>query len=45
MKNQTIFELYADDNRSKHSSNPMNILKPEKKYETLQQVHFHGCCY
>ena len=31
MKNQTIFELYTDDNKSKYSSNPMNILKPEKK--------------
>ena len=26
MKNQTIFELYTDDNKSKYSSNPMNIL-------------------
>ena len=31
MKNQTIFELYAGDNKSKYSSNPMNILKSEKK--------------
>ena len=31
MKNQTIFELYADDNKSKYSSNPMNILKSQKK--------------
>ena len=31
MKNQTIFELYTDDNKSKYSSNPMNILKSEKK--------------
>ena len=31
MKNQTIFELNADDNKSKYSSNPMNILKPTKK--------------
>ena len=31
MQNQTIFELYADDNKSKYSSNPMNILKSEKK--------------
>ena len=27
MKNQTIFELYTGDNKSKYSSNPMNILK------------------
>ena len=31
MKNQTIFELYTDDNKSKYSSNPMNILKSSKK--------------
>ena len=31
MQNQTIFELYTDDNKSKYSSNPMNILKSEKK--------------
>ena len=31
MKNQTIFELYTDDNKSKYSSNPMNILKSAKK--------------
>ena len=42
MKNQTKFELYTDDNKSKYSSNPMNILKSTKKYETLQQVHFHA---
>ena len=26
MKNQTIFELYTDDNKSKYSSNPKDIL-------------------
>ena len=31
MKNQIIFELYTDDNKSKYSSNPMNILKSAKK--------------
>ena len=31
MQNQTIFELYTDDNKSKYSSNPMNILKSAKK--------------
>ena len=36
MKNQTIFELYTDDNKSKYSSNPKDILKSEKKnYEKL----------
>ena len=46
MKNQTIFELYTDDKKSKYSSNPMNILKSsKKKYETLYQVHFHSCYY
>ena len=28
MKNQTIFELYTDDNKSKYSSNPKDIFKP-----------------
>ena len=27
-KNQTIFELYTDDNKSKYSSNPKDIFKP-----------------
>ena len=31
MKNQTIFELYTDDNKSKYSSNPEDILKSAKK--------------
>ena len=31
MKNQTTYELYADDNKSKYSRNPMKILKSEKK--------------
>ena len=35
MENQTIFELYTDDNKSKYSSNPMNILKSAKKYMNL----------
>ena len=41
MKNETIFELYTDDNESKYSSNPMNILKSannnKKKKESLHQ--------
>ena len=36
MKNQTIFELYTDDNKSKHSSNPMNKLKSEKKKKKMK---------
>ena len=36
MQNQTIFELYTDDNKSKFSSNPKDILKSAKKnYEKL----------
>ena len=31
MKNQTIYKLYTDDNKSKYSRNPMKILKSEKK--------------
>ena len=32
MKNKAIFELYTDDdNKSKYSSNPMNILKSAQK--------------
>ena len=36
MQNQTISEIYTDDNKSKHSSNPTDILKSAKKlYEKL----------
>ena len=31
MQNQTIFELYTDDNKSKYSSSPNNLLKSTKK--------------
>ena len=31
MKNQTIFELYTADNKSKYSSNPNGVLKSAKK--------------
>ena len=31
MKNQTIFELCPNDNKSKYSSNPKDILQSEKK--------------
>ena len=35
MKNQTIFELYTDDNESKYSINPKSILKSAKKIMNL----------
>ena len=35
MQNQTIFELYTDDNKSKYSSNPKDILKSAKKKKKL----------
>ena len=36
MENQTIFELYIDDNKSKYYGNPKGIFKSEKKnYENL----------
>ena len=31
LQNQTISELYTDDNKSKYSSNPKDIFKSEKK--------------
>ena len=31
MKNQAIFELYTDDNKSKYSCNPKDILKSGKE--------------
>ena len=35
MKNQTIFELCTDDNKSKYSSNPKDILKFAKNIMKL----------
>ena len=35
MQNQTIFELYTGDNKSKYSSNPKDILKSAKKIMKL----------
>ena len=32
MQNETIFELYTDDNKSKFSSNPKDIPKSAKKF-------------
>ena len=36
MQNQTIFELYTDDNKSKYSSNPKDILKSAKKKKIMK---------
>ena len=40
MHNQTISELYIDDNQSKHSRNPTDILKSAKQFlwKTLYQT-------
>ena len=38
MKNQTIFELYTGDNKSKYSSNPKDILKSAKKIMTPSEL-------
>ena len=35
MENQTIFELYTDDNKSKYSSNPKDILNSAKNFMKL----------
>ena len=35
MQNQTTFELYTDDNKSKYSSNPKDILNLKENYEKL----------
>ena len=32
MQNQTIFEIYTDDKKSKYSSKPREILKSAKKF-------------
>ena len=34
-KSSNIWIIYADDNKSKYSTNPMNILKSTKKYMKL----------
>ena len=36
MKNQRILELYTDDNKSKYSSNSMNIIKSAKKKKKMK---------
>ena len=49
LKNQTIFELYTDDNKSKY---PKDILKSAKKQQQQQKkkgslhlLNFHSCYY
>ena len=39
MQSQTIFELYTDDNKSKYSSNPKDILKSEKKKKEKEKLY------
>ena len=38
MQNQTIFQLHVDDNKSKYSSNPKDILKSEKKKKKTMKI-------
>ena len=38
MQNQTIFQLHIDDNKSKYSSNPKDILKSEKKQKKTMKI-------
>ena len=37
MQNQTIFELYTDDSKSRYSSNPKDI-KSEKKKKKIMKI-------
>ena len=39
MQNQTIFQLHVDDNKSKYSSNPKDILKSEKKKKNYENLY------
>ena len=39
MQNQRIFELYTDDNKSKYSSNPKDILKSGKKKKNYEKLY------
>ena len=39
MQNQTIFQLHIDDNKSKYSSNPKDILKSEKKKKNYENLY------
>ena len=39
MQNQRIFELYTDNNKSKYSSNPKDILKSGKKKKSYEKFY------
>ena len=39
MQNQRIFELYTDNNKSKYSSNPKDILKSGKKKKKNEKFY------
>ena len=39
MQYQTILELYTDDNKSKYSRNPKDILKSEKKKKKKRKLY------
>ena len=46
LRNQTMFELYADDNKSKYSSNPKEIFKSAKGiWKILHQWDNFQSCY
>ena len=45
IKNQTIFEFYTDDNKSKFLAILWTFLNLQKNYETPHQVNFHSCYY
>ena len=46
MQNETIFELYTYDNKSKYSGNPKGILKSGKKrWKILNQANYRSCYY
>ena len=38
MQNQTIFQLHIDDNKSKYSSNPKDILKFAKNNKKTMKI-------
>ena len=47
MQNQTILESYTDDNKSKYSSNPKDILNctKQQQQQQQQQQNFHSSYY
>ena len=40
MQNQTIFELYTDDNKPKYFGSPKDILKSAKKKNLMKTLIF-----